>query len=322
MKKYIKIFGIILIIVIAALAFTGCSSKDKNKIKIGIIQNAATDEMLAIIDGFKEEMNNSGLNYEIDIQNASGDTNIANSIARNMVDHNYDLIFSMGTLITQGAVTAVENKIPIVAAPLSDFVAGGIFTDKQNSSKENVTGVTDVEDLDGIISFIKEVAPNAKNIGMVYSSKEANAVYIYDELLKNKLTEQGLTPKAVVISESNEVPLAIDKAMKECDVFVSFFTPTVSPYNDLIVSKAMEAGIPVIGSTKESVEQGFLGAVTLSYYEVGKTSAQKAIQILKGANACDISVENAKGLGIVLNKTTAEKLNIDISKFKDATIVE
>lgn len=320
MKKTILILILIAIIVGVIVLFA--TKQDNGKIQIGIIQNAATDEMLSIIDGFKEVMEESGLDYEIDIQNASGDTNIANSIAKNMLDRDVDLIFSMGTIVTQGTVAAINNEIPVVASPLSDFVAGGIFVDSENSSKENVTGVTDVEDLDGIIEFIKKVAPEAKNIGMVYSSKEANAVYIYDNLFKNKLTAQGLNAKPVVVSESNEVPLAIDKAMADCDVFVSFFTPTVAPYNDLIVSKAEEAGIPVVGSTKESVEQGFLGAVTLSYYEVGKTSAEKAIQILNGTNACDIPVENAKGTGIVLNKKAAEKFKIDINQFEGATIIE
>lgn len=318
MKKTILIVIAIIVGCIALFA----TKKSNDKIQIGIVQNAATDEMLSIIDGFKEVMAESGLDYEIEIQNASGDTNVANSIAKNMLDRNVDLIFSMGTIITQGTVSAIENKIPVVAAPLSDFVAGGIFVDKDNSSKENVTGVTDVEDLDGIIELIKKVAPEAKKIGMVYSSKEANAVYIYDDLFKNKLKAQGFEPKPVVIAESNEVPLAIDKAMKDCDVFVSFFTPTVSPYNDLIVSKAEEAGVPVIGSTKESVEQGFLGAVTLSYYEVGKTSAEKAIKILNGTSACDIPVENAKGTGIVLNKKAAERFKIDTNQFEGATIVE
>ncbi|MDR1090130.1 MAG: hypothetical protein LBL79_03565, partial [Prevotella sp.] len=214
------------------------------------------------------------------------------------------------------------NQIPIVAAPLSDFVAGGIFVDKENSSKENITGLTDVEDLDGIIDFIKEIAPDATSVGMIYSSKEANAVYIYDNLFKNKLIERGLTPKAVVISESSEIPLALDKVLSDCDILASFYTPTVSPANDLIVSKALEKGKSVVGSTKESVEQGFLGAVTLSYYDVGRTAGEKAIEILNGAKASDIPVENAKGSGLAINRTTAERLNIDISKFEDATFVE
>ena len=323
MKKLLKSMSLFLVVAMLGVGLTGCgANKTSSKIKVGIIQNVAVEAMSDIRDGFKQAMADSGLDVEFDEQNAAGDTNLANTIAQNMVSNNVDMIFAIGTFTTQAAMTAVAGKgIPIVFGGVTDPSGAKIVENAENSTKENVTGVSDMADFETIVGFIKNFMPDAKKVGSIYSSKEDNAI-LASNSLKLELEKRGYIYAPTVFVENNELPIAIDNALKNCDVLVSFGTNATAPAADLIASKAMDAKKIVLGDLKEQVENGYLASAQLSYFEIGKSSGAKAIEIIKGKKAADIKIENGSNGEVYINKTTAQKLGIDISKFKDVMFVE
>jgi putative ABC transport system substrate-binding protein len=91
---------------------------------------------------------------------------------------------------------------------------------------------------------------------------------------------------------------------------------------DLVIQKAEAAGKPVFTERSDEVERGCLISLGVDYFDVGKQAAPMAKKILDGEKTENIRYQYAKADQMIVNKSVATKLGIDISKFKDAIFVE
>ena len=322
MQKLLKKMAIFLALAIIATCLVGCeTSKTDGKIKIGIIEGSNASAFTELTEGFKEEMAKSGFDVEYIVKNGSGDTNLLASIAQQMLSEKVDVIFTEGTLASQITNTVVNGEIPIVFGGMTSPVDAGVVVDFENSTKLNITGVTDFTTGEGDLELIEEYLPNVRKVGTVYSSTEINMVVQYGTI-QDVLEKAGYIFKPTVINNSSEISLALDKALADSDVLIVYEDTTVGPAADLIAERALAKGIPIIGSGIGQFESGFLMGRLIQYRHIGRVAAQKAIQILEGTKAYDVPLENAPLGDLYVNKTTANKLGLDINMFKDAIFVE
>ena len=317
-----KIISIIAILGVSLFLLAGCGTKEENrKIRIGIIEGSNASAFDELTAGFKEEMAKSGLDIEYIVENGSGDTVLLTSIAQKMLSQKVDLIFTEGTLASQTVNTVVNGEIPIIFGGMTSPVDAGVVDDFENSTKLNITGVTDFTTGEGDLELLKAYLPNVTKVGTVYSSTEINMVVQYKEI-QNVLEKAGYKFTPTVISNSSEISQALDKALADNDALIIYEDTTVGPAVNLIVEKAAEKGIPVIGSGIGQFEGGFLMGRLIQYRYIGRVAGEKAIQILEGKKAYEVPLENAPLGDLYVNKTTATKLGIDLNLFEGATVVE
>jgi len=322
MQKLLKTTALFLVVAMIAISLVGCdTSKTNGKIKIGIIEGSNASAFTELTEGFKEEMAKSDFDVEYIVKNGSGDTNLLASIAQQMLSVKVDIVFTEGTLASQITNTVVNGEIPIVFGGMTSPVDAGVVVDFENSTKLNITGVTDFTTGEGDLELIKEYLPTVKKVGTVYSSTEINMVVQY-RTIQDVLEKAGYTFTPTVINNSSEISLALDKALVDNDVLIVYEDTTVGPAADLIAEKALAKSTPVIGSGVGQFESGFLMGRLIQYRYIGRVAAQKAIHILEGKKAYDVPLENAPLGDLYVNKTTANKLGIDVNIFKDATFVE
>jgi len=323
MQKLLKVMTLVLVVAVMGVSFVGCGTKNSGKVKIGIFVSAQAQLYDDLVSGFKDAIASAGIDADYVEQNATGDNNLAAQIAQSMVSQNVDFILTCGTTATQAAVAAVDGKIPIVFGGVMQPVAAGAVVDMENSTKENVTGVTDALDFEAEASLLKQLVPNAKKIGGIYNPNEPAVAYSIDGTLKSVMERDGYEFSYVPASSANEIPTAVDTAVAKYDAMIQIFTNTIGSATSLIAEKALAAGVPVIGSDGEQVQDGFLCAQELSYYKIGQMCGNKMAQIAHGTKAYDLPIENGtKNRGdLVINKATADKLGIDISGYPNATIV-
>ena len=81
----------------------------------------------------------------------------------------------------------------------------------------NISGTSDLAPLDQQAAMIQELFPDAKNIGLLYCSAEANSQYQVDEMTKY-LTELGLTATAFAFTDTNDVASVAQAACDASDV--------------------------------------------------------------------------------------------------------
>lgn len=260
------------------------------------------------IEGLKEEGFEDGKNIKIDYKNASFDTGNCTTIAQGFVSNGADLICAIATPSAQAAFNAaVEEEIPVVYTAITDPDGAGLTTGGE------VTGTSDALPVKAQLELIREMLPDAKKIGILYTTSEPNSLYtidIYKELAPDygfEIVDKGVTAAA-------DVPLAIEAILPDVDCISNLTDNTVVGQLDIMLDKAFEAGKPIFGSEIEQVKKGCVAAEGLEYYNLGIQTGKMAAKILKGeAKASEMPFETVTDNYLYVNKVSADELGITLT---------
>lgn len=311
MLKKKRLIAIVSTLIIGTLLI-GCSGSSSEK-KIGVlqlIQHSALDSAnKGFIDGLKEKGYEDGKNIKIEQQNAQGKIDTAQQIAGQFVTSNKDLIFSIATPTTQAVLNATKD-IPIVFTAVTDPVSDGI-ADSLDSSKNNTTGTSDKVNIDEQLALLKELVPNAKTLGFIYTTSETNSVNQLKEL-KELAKKYNLEVKEIGIANINEISQNLTNGLSSVDALYAPTDNNVAASYDLVAKICLDNKVPVMGAEPAIVEKGGLVSKGLDYYELGKMAGYKAAEILNGTKPADIKIETMPELKITINTDTAKALNITI----------
>ena len=80
-----------------------------------------------------------------------------------------------------------------------------------------------------------------------------------------------------------------------------------------VIKVANKSQLPVLVPGDAERGRGGLATVGTSYYNLGKTAAEQAVRIFKGAKPSEIPVAFAKEFDIYLNQKTADEIGITFS---------
>ena len=283
---------------------SGNAGTGSKKYRIGITQIVSHPALDSAREGFKAAFKEAGINAEFDEKNANGETTNSNLIANNFVSSKEDLIFAIATNAAQSASQAT-NDIPVVFAAITDPQSAGIL-------KNNVTGVSDRMDVKQQLELLKKIAPNTKNVGVIYNSSEQNSK-IQVEDLKKAAKELGLNIVEKSVVQANEIPQTVDNLVREAD---AIYLPTdnlVASVVSLITEKATAAKKIVFGAEAAHVKGGALITQGVSYYEIGKEAGKMAIEILKnGKKPSKIKFKTMPLSEIEVNEKTLAALGISL----------
>ena len=210
--------------------FAGCSSNsndkkavDKDVYNVGICQLTQHDALDNATKGFKDKLNElakaDGKTINFDYQNASNDSATCATIVNKFVSSNYDLILANATPALQAAATATAaSKIPVIGTSVTDYgTALDIEMEPTASTGINVTGTSDLAPLADQAQMILDLFPDAKTVGAIYCSAEANSQYQVDGV-KKALEAKGVKCNFYTFADSNDISSVAKKAAKESDV--------------------------------------------------------------------------------------------------------
>lgn len=294
-----------------AAGTTTAATTAAKKTKIGINQfmvHVALDAARqGFMDALKEKGYEEGKNIEVEYQNAQGEQPTALAISQAFVNSKKDLIFAIATPSAQAAYNATKD-IPIIITAITDPVDAGIAKSFEKS-ETNVTGTSDGVPIGPQLDILSKVLPNAKTIGVIYNTSEANSI-LQVKLLKEGAAAKGLKVKEVGVSNLNDVPSVLPTALEEIDVL---YTPTdnmIASAYSLIVKLATDKNIPVFCAEDAGVKAGGLMSAGLDYYQLGRETGAMAALIIEGAKPQDLPISTMKNPVIVINEENAAKLGI------------
>lgn len=276
-----------------------------------IVEHPALD---AVRDGVKTELKAAGYvegkNLKFIYQSAQGNVATAAQIARKYVGDQPDVIVAIATPSAQ-AVVAATKSIPVVYSAITDPVAAKLVKSWQ-ASGTNVTGVSDISPLEKHIDLIKQVVPNAKRIGVIYSPGEANSVSILTAM-KKAATDAGMTVVEAAAARTVDVPTAAQSLVGKVDVI---YTPTdnnvVSAFES-IVKVAQQAKLPIVAADTATVERGAVAALGLNYSDIGRQTGKLVVRILKGEKAGSIASQTSTNFELVVNPDAAKLQGVTLS---------
>lgn len=274
-----------------------------------LLEHPALDEATR---GFKDKLTEllGEDHIKFDTQYAQGEITNCTTIVNNFVSANVDLMLANATAPMTAAASAT-NSIPIVGTSITDYpTALGIKDGWTGKSGKNITGTSDLAPIDQQEALLKEMFPNAKKVGILYCSAEANSKYQAD-LFEAALKADGIEYKEFTAADSNEIPAVTQAAIGECDVLYIPTDNTFADATETVKNIVEPAKIPVIAG-----EEGICGGcgvatLSISYYDIGSIAGEMAYDILvNGTNPGDMEIKSAPKFTKKYNAKMCESLGI------------
>lgn len=330
MKK--RMAAILLSAVMAMTMMAGCGSSEasseseKESYTIGIQQFAEHGSLDNCREGFLKGLAEEGIvegkNLTVEVKNAMADTATNAQIADGFVSEDVDLICAIATPSAQSAYNASMDKdLPVIYTAVTDPVAAEL-ADEDGSPVGEVTGTSDKLPVEKQLQMIRTMLPDARNLGIMYTTSEANSVSAIEEY-KELAGDYGFELVEKGITQTADVALAADDLLSKVDCITNLTDNTVVASLPTILEKANEKGIPVFGSEIEQVKIGCLAAEGIDYIALGRQTGRMAAQVLKGEKeASEIPYEIITEPGFYVNNKVAENLGIEVPAELADTAVE
>lgn len=298
----------------SVVALTGCSGEGgsgdgSESYKIGInqlVQHPALDEATA---GFKQAFADAGAEVEWDEQNANGEQPTALTIAQQFANADLDLALAVATPAAQATVQNLID-IPVLFTAVTDPVSAELV-ESMDAPGSNVTGTSDEAPIDQQLELLKDLVPEAKNVGIVYASGEVNSQVQVDAATE-AAKGLDLEIETQTVTSVNEIQQAVE-ALGDVDaIYVPTDNMVVSGIASL-VQVAEEKKIPVIGAEAGTVEGGAAATIGIDYTELGRETGEMALRILRdGEDPAEMPVEKATEFTYVVNEEAAKNQGIEI----------
>ena len=288
------------------------ASGSEDAFQIGVIQFTEHAALDAAYDGFVAGLDESGINYEIELLNAQNDQSTCTTIATNFVNDNKDLILAIATPAAQ-AVASETTEIPILVTAVTDPASAGLV-DSNEAPGGNVSGTSDATPVEAQIELLQQLLPDAKNVGVLYCSAEQNSEFQLEQT-RQACEAAGLNLEEFSVSSTNEIQQVASSMIGKVDVVYTFTDNTISANMPTVTMVTTENGIPCIVGEEGMIEGGGLATYGINYETLGRMTADQAVRILRDGediSAMPIEFMSEEDCELKINEEAAQQLGIDI----------
>ena len=273
---------------------------DDKTYNIGICQLVQHEALDAATQGFKDAITEElGDKVTFDEQNAQGDSNTCSTIVTAFVSDNVDLILANATPALQAAAAGTTD-IPILGTAVTEYGVALDIDDFDGTVGGNISGTSDLAPLEDQAAMLNELFPDAKNVGLIYCSAEANSQYQVDTV-KAALEKLGYTCTYYAFSDSNDLSSVATTAASESDVIYVPTDNTVASNTEIINNICAPEKIPVIAG-EEGICQG-----------CGVATGKMALKVLvDGEDISTMPIEYAPQFTKEYNPEICKELGIEV----------
>ena len=304
MKKLVSILiAVMLLLTASALA-------EGQTYTVGVCQLVTHDALDAATQGFMDALTEElGDAVTFDVQNAAGDSNTCSTIVNSFVAADVDLILANATAALQAAVAATAD-IPILGTSVTEYGVALDIDDFTGTVGGNVSGTSDLAPLDQQAAMLQTLFPDAKNVGLLYCSAEANSQYQVDTV-KGYLEEMGYTCTLYPFADSNDAAAVTQTAADASDVIYVPTDNTVAANTGIVDNICQPAGEPVIAGEEGICKGCGVATLSISYYDLGVTTGKMAAKILTGeADISTMPIAYAENFTPKFNTVIGDALGI------------
>lgn len=275
---------------------------------IAILQTASHPALDAARDGFMTTLQKKlGDDIGFVVSNGQGSISSIHTIAQQFhARSDVNAIYAIATPAAQ-AIVSVEKEKPVIIAAVTVAPELGI-----NFTAPNICGVSDMINVSAEIETMQQLLPNAKTVGIIFSSAEVNSVAV-SKIMTAELERRNITPLVVGIASESDIEPAVMSTLRKVDALIAPTDNTIANTIAVIADLARKAEKPLIVSDNMLVKYGPLMARGVDYYESGAQAAHVALQLLiNHKKPYELPILGAESKAVFVNKQTLENLNLVI----------
>jgi len=308
MKKLIAI----LLVALMSLSLCVPAMAEDTTYNIGICQLVQHPALDAATQGFMDTLTAKlGDKVTFDLQNASGDSATCITIINSFISSETDLIMANATAALQAAQAGTE-EIPVLGTSITDYASALDIDGWTGVTGVNISGTSDLAPLTEQAAMLKELFPDAKEVGLLYCSAEANSVYQV-EVITKELTALGFNCTNYAFADSNDVSSVTMNACATSDVIYIPTDNTAASCTEAIRNVVEPEGVPVIAGEEGICSGCGVATLSISYYDLGCTTGEMAYEILvNGADVSTMEIQFAPNVTKKYNAELCQILNVTI----------
>ena len=213
-------------------------------------------------------------------QNAGGEQANCTTIIDGFVSDGVDLILANATWPLQAAASAT-NSIPVLGTSVTDYATALNLDNFDGTIGRNISGTSDLVDLQAQAQIVQELFPEAENVGLLYCSGEPNSVYQI-ETVRGYLEDMGYTCEVYAFTDVNDLASVTQAACDASDVIYIPIDNTVASNTESVANVALAAGVPIVGGDPGICSGCGAATIATDYYELGRLTGEMAAKILTG----------------------------------------
>lgn len=309
-----------------ALALVGCTgaqTPDADKKRIAITAIAQHPSLDAIHAGVLAGLAEEGYTPEVldaHYQSAQGSPATAGQIASSFAGESWDAIVAISTPSAQSMAAKVTST-PLVYTAVSDPKAAKLIDANGKPLQANVTGLSSELPLTPQLDLIRQIAPDARRLGFIYSSGEANSIALRNRLI-DVLSAYNMILVDVAINRPSEVADATRSLKGRADVLFTSMDNGVASGFEAMAMAADEIDLPIVASDEFSVKRGAAAALGVNDFAFGQVTGKMVAQILDGTPPSNVapSTMNDLTLWISPNHAKAQGIQLEIDRFTQTPI--
>lgn len=286
----------------------------KNEVPtIGILQlvsHPALDSIKqGIIDGLADAGYQEGKSINIDFQNAQGDQSNLSLMAQQLLTKEKKLVIGITTPAAQ-QLASKEKERPIILSGITYPKQAGLVDSEAHPGK-NVTGVSDRLNIKAQIEQIHEVLPDAKKIGILYTSSEDNAL-AQAKTAEQEIKKNGLETVVKSVTNTTDIHQVATQLASEVQAIYVPIDNGIASAMATLVQVTDQAKIPVFPSADSMVKDGGMMGIGVDQYQIGRLTAKVVVDVLNGKDVATYPIQVLDKGTTYINKKKAAELNINI----------
>jgi len=303
-------------------AVAGTTAAQQMKV-VGIANYGPHPALSAAIGGFKEQLAKQGYVEGKNVRYVEADATFNPAIMPQMLTQieasKPDLILTVGTMVSQAAITSVRNKnTPLVFVIVNDPVQAELVP-SWDAGSERFTGSASMMNYDIVLAFTKRMFPKAKSFGVLYAPGEINDVHTMEKL-EVAAKKAGYTLKAVSVDAAADVQQR-SQLMSTVDFVYAIGSSLVQSAMPAVASVTDRYGIPILSAETELIKKDVASvSFAASYPLQGSHAGSLAAQLLDGKKPAQLApiVPGPDDYNVLINRKKLAKLKVDIpAEFAD-----
>ncbi|MCB9493769.1 MAG: hypothetical protein H6679_05860 [Epsilonproteobacteria bacterium] len=287
---------------------------DGKEYKVAVVIPLTHPSLEEIVHGFTDTLvSQYKLNCTFTTFNGNGNRSLLRSQVEEVVQGQYDLVFTVGLLATQLTKEIMGKKqkpTPVVFAAV-DLPALALT----QRDKDYVTGVLSDDDEQWQVHMLKTLKPDMKRVLLVADPALCAGYEQKKETLHKTLEQYGAELRTLEVYKTSEIYERASSMIEDADVVLVLKDHSVVSGIDSLIKLCNRSQVTLCTSELDSVVKGAAVGFGATSFGFGKDSAAKAKHMLvDGSKAGDLPIIKPSDYKIRINKKSMLQQGLQLSE--------